>query len=189
MGQAQKQLSIKIFVPIVLIAIAWCMEIIDQLIFSGKFNLAMGPGSPFWTIFTAPFSHAGFEHLFANTVAFIPLSYLVLANSLKAYIAVWIFTLLLEIPIWLFWPIGGHGISGIVYALFGYLATIGFIEKRILSILLTIICFFLYGHFLTSLLPWNSPAGTSWVGHFSGFTAGIISAFAISKDDSEKQRI
>ena len=65
----------------------------------------MGPGTPWWTLFTAPFSHAGLGHLVANSLVFLPLSYLVLARGTHAYLAVWISVILLEIQIWLVWPV------------------------------------------------------------------------------------
>ena len=70
-----------IALPLILLGLAWLQELLDQLLFSGRWNLAMGPGTPWWTLFTAPFSHAGLGHLVANSLVFLPLSYLVLARA------------------------------------------------------------------------------------------------------------
>ena len=168
-----------IALPLILLSIAWLQELIDQLVFAGRWNLAMGPGTPWWTLFTAPFSHGGFGHLLANSLVFLPLSYLVLARSTRAYLAVWIAVILMEIPVWLFWPVGAHGLSGVVYGLLGYLVLIGFLERRPLAILLSLITLLLFSSALPGLLPWASPTGVSWIGHTSGFIAGLIAAKAV----------
>ena len=165
-----------IILPLILLGLAWLLTGIDQLLPSGRGALAMGPGTPWWTLLTAPFSHADLGHLIGNSVAFLPLSYLVLLKGLRGYLAVWIFVILLEIPVWLLWPVGSHGLSGVVYGLLGYLVIIGFLERRFLTIALSIISVVLYGSALPGLLPWVSPAGVSWIGHTSGFVAGATAA-------------
>ena len=170
-----------IALPLILLGLAWLQELVDQLIFGGRWNLAMGPGTPWWSLFTAPFSHQGFGHLITNSLVFLPLSYLVLARSQRAYLSVWIAVIVMEIPIWLFWPVGAHGLSGVVYGLLGYLVLIGFLERRPLPIVLSIIALLLYGSALPGLLPWASPAGVSWIGHASGFVGGLLAALAVHR--------
>ena len=104
-----------IVLPLILLGLSWLQEGIDQLLLGGRWNLAMGPGTPWWTLLTAPFSHGDLGHLIGNSIVFLPLSYLVLLKSLRGYIAVWIAVIVLEIPLWLFWPVGSHGLSGVVY--------------------------------------------------------------------------
>ena len=74
-----------IALPLILLGLAWLQELVDQVIFGGRWNLALGPGTPWWSLFTAPFSHQGFAHLITNSLVFLPLSYLVLARSQKVY--------------------------------------------------------------------------------------------------------
>ena len=174
-----------IALPLILLGLAWLQELLDQLLFAGRWNLAMGPGTPWWTLFTAPFSHAGLGHLVANSLVFLPLSYLVLARGTGAYLTVWISVILLEIPIWLVWPVGAHGLSGVVYGLLGFLVLIGFLERRPLAILLSTVAVLLYGSALPGLLPWASPAGVSWIGHASGFIAGLIAALVVRRTPGE----
>ena len=119
-----------IVLPLILLGLSWLQEGIDQLLLGGRWNLAMGPGTPWWTLLTAPFSHGDLGHLIGNSIVFLPLSYLVLLKSLRGYVAVWIAVILLEIPLWLFWPVGSHGLSGVVYGLLGYLVLIGFLERQ-----------------------------------------------------------
>jgi len=182
-------LTFRLCLPLFFVGIAWLQEIIDQLFFSGRWNLPLGPGLPWWGLLTAPFSHAGFGHLISNTVIFIPLSWLVLTKGIRDYIAVLIAVVVMEIPVWLFWPRGSHGMSGILYGLLGYLLLIGFLERRFMAILLSIICLILFGSYLTALIPGVSPAGVSWIGHASGFVGGVFTAFAISTRDSSENGI
>ena len=166
--------------PLILLGVAWLQELLDQLIGAGRWSLAMAPGTPWWTLFTAPFSHGGLGHLLANSLVFVPLSYLVLIQGFKAYLAVWIGVILLEIPIWLLWPVGSHGLSGVIYGLLGYLLLIGWLERQPLALALSLTTLLLYGSALPGLLPWATAAGVSWIGHTSGFLGGLLAALALS---------
>jgi len=108
----RRLLAPRVLLPWILLGVAWLLELLEQLIGAGRWTLAMGPGTPWWTLFTAPFSHGGLGHLLTNSLVFVPLSYLVLIRGFKAYLAVWIGVIQLEIPIWLLWPVGSHGLSG-----------------------------------------------------------------------------
>lgn len=167
--------------PLFVVGLAWLQELLDSMLFRGQWTLAYGPGSPWWTLLTAPFSHGGSGHLLANTLAFVPLSYLVISQGLQKYWAVWIAVISLEIPVWLFWPTGSHGLSGVVYGLLGLLLTLGLIERRIITLGLSMLALVLYGSSLIGLLPWASPPGVSWIGHASGFLAGVLAAFASAR--------
>jgi membrane associated rhomboid family serine protease len=125
---------------LLILAVAWAQELVDQLVFGGRWNLPMVPGGPFAGVFTAPFSHGGFGHLLTNSLLFVPLSWLVLLQGRRDYLAVWVGVIVTAIPVWLLWPTGSHGLSGVVYGLLGYLLLIGWLEKRPRSLLLSVIC-------------------------------------------------
>ena len=168
-------------IPLLLLGVAWGQELIDQLLFHGRWNLPMGPGLPLWGVLTAPFSHAGFGHLLSNSLVFVPLSWLVLSRGMRDYIAVWLGVLLVAVPIALVWPSASHGLSGVVYGLLGYLLLIGWLERRIVPILLGLLSLWLYGSALFALIPGVSPAGVSWVGHAGGFLGGVLAATAVQR--------
>ena len=178
-----KNIRLKIALPLVLIGIAWIQEIVDQMFFNGTLNLPIQPGGTIWGLFTSPFSHACRGHLVRNTLYFLPLSYLVLSNGLSHYIAVWGSVIVLDLFILLFWPLGGHGMSGVVYGLVGYLMAIGIVERRFLSLSLTVFAFITYSHWLPTLLPWLSPPGVSWIGHFLGFAGGVVAALGMFREE------
>lgn len=176
------RLGVTAMLPLLILAVAWGQELIDQLLFGGRWNLPMLPGGSFLGVLTAPFSHSGFAHLLANSTLFLPLSWLVLLRGRRDYLAVWIGVYGCAIPVWLFWPVGSHGLSGVVYGLLGYLLLIGWLEKRPLSLLLSLVCLVSYAAVLPGLIPLVSPAGVSWIGHLSGFLGGVLAAFAVYRE-------
>ena len=183
------EMVVRWLIPLLLLGLAWGQEVIDQLLLAGQWNLPMGPGLPLWRVLSAPFSHSGFGHLISNTLVFLPLSRLVLTRGSRDYIAVWIGVLLVDVPIALLWPAAGHGLSGVVYGLLGYLLLIGLFEKRIVPILLGGFTFWLYGSALLALIPGVSPAGVSWIGHAGGFVGGVLAAYAIHRDADHSAQI
>ncbi len=169
--------------PLLILAVPWAQEIIDQIVFGGRWNLPMVPGGPFLGVLTAPFSHGGFGHLISNSLWFLPLSWLVLAKSRGDYLAVWVGVYATAIPVWLFWHQASHGLSGVIYGLLGYLLLIGWLERRPVSILLSLTALIAYGGALPSLLPFLSPPGVSWIGHASGFAGGVLAVLAIHREN------
>jgi len=170
-----------LLIPVLILAVAWVQELVDQLLFGGRWNLPMVPGGSFAGVLTAPFSHSGFGHLLANSLVFLPLSWLVLVQGRRDYLAVWLGVILLAVPVWLLWPTASHGLSGVVYGLLGYLLLIGWLEKRPRSLLLSVLCLVTYGGVLPTLLPFFVPAGVSWIGHVSGFAGGRLAAWAVQR--------
>ena len=89
----------RLLLPLLILALAWGQELIDQLLFAGQWNLPMGPDQPWWGVITAPFSHAGFGHLISNSLVFLPMSWLVLSRGMRDYLSVWLSVLLINIPV------------------------------------------------------------------------------------------
>ena len=170
-------------IPLLIAAIAWSQEIIDQVFFQGTWNLPMGPGFPLWGVFSAPFSHSGFAHLFDNTLVFLPASWLVLSKGIRDYIVIWSFVIAFEIPVLIFSRSAIHGLSGVIYGLMGYLLLIGILERRPFAIMLSCICILIFGGSLFALIPAFSPAGVSWLGHSSGFSAGLLASWILYHED------
>ena len=175
------EIKASLLIPVVVLGIAWLQEGIDQLLFRGQWNLPMVPGGSALGILTAPFSHGGLGHLLANSTLFLPLSWMVCFKSKRDYLAIWLGVFITAIPVWLWWPNGSHGLSGVVYGLLGYLLLIGWLERRPFSLVLSLSTLLLYGGVLPSLLPVFTPAGVSWIGHASGFAGGLLAAAAVSR--------
>jgi len=181
--------GLNIFIPLLILLIPWAQELIDQLFYGGQWNLPMAPGGSFLGVLTAPLSHGGFGHLLANSLTFLPLSWLVLLRGRGDYLAVWLGVYAAAIPVWLLWPVGSHGLSGVVYGLLGYLLLIGWLERRILSLVLSLAVLLTYAGILPSLLPIFSPPGVSWIGHLSGFVGGMLAAWAMARQKLPDPRV
>jgi membrane associated rhomboid family serine protease len=170
----------RLLLPLYILAIPWAQELIDQMVFQGHWNLSVQPrtlaGLP--GIFTSAFSHAGFGHLIANSIAFTIFSWLILAKSKQDY---WI-TLLIGwvgggLLCWLLGPQAAHGLSGVVYTLFGYLLAIGWLEKRIWPLLISIFVFINFSYVIFGVLPLQF--GVAWWGHLFGLCLGLFSAYSV----------
>lgn len=163
-----------------LIAGLWVQEGADQLVFQGQldqFGIEPRAASTFWHVLTAPFLHAGFGHLIANTV---PLAVLTFMSALRG-VARFLAALLLIVLIGggLVWLLGRGGsvhlgASELVFGLLAYLLGVGWWERTPLAVGVAVAAFLLYGGILWGVLPAN-PA-VSWEAHLFGFVGGLIAA-------------
>ena len=176
----------KFFLPLQILAIPWTQEIIDQIFFQGQWNLPVHPrsldGAP--GIVLSAFSHADFAHLIGNSIAFAVFSWLILAKNKQDY---WITVLIGWLgggaACWLLGPSSAHGLSGVVYTLFGYLLTIGWLEKRFTSLLLSVFVLVNYSYFLWGALP--TQVGVAWWGHLFGFLLGMFAAYGVYREPKQ----
>lgn len=171
------------FLPLQILAIIWAQEIIDQVFFGGQWNLLLHPRrlDGLLGIFTSAFSHGGFPHLIGNSIAFATFSWLILLKSRRDF---WI-TLLIGwigggIACWLLGPNSVHGLSGVVYTLFGYLLVIGWLEKRFIPLLISVFVLINYSAVIWGVLPTQSMV--AWWGHLFGFVLGIFAAFGLYRE-------
>lgn len=182
-----QELGGRVLLPLYILAIPWAQELIDQLVFQGRWNLVVQPrtvaGLP--GILTSAFSHAGFGHLIANSIAFTIFSWLILAKSKHDY---WI-TLLVGwigggLVCWLLGPQAAHGLSGVVYTLFGYLLAIGWLEKRIWPLLISLFVIINFSYVIFGVLPLQF--GVAWWGHLFGLVLGVFSAYSVYRDPQKR---
>ncbi|HEY9877627.1 MAG TPA: rhomboid family intramembrane serine protease [Leptolyngbyaceae cyanobacterium] len=177
----------KALLPLQILAIPWIQEIVDQVLFQGRWNLPVHPrsidGIP--GIFLSAFSHANFAHLIGNSIAFVIFSWLILAKSKRDY---WITFCIGWIgggfANWLLGPQSAHGLSGVVYTLFGYLLVIGWLEKRFGSLLISAFVLINYSAFIWGVLP-TQPM-VAWWGHLFGFVLGIFAAYGVYREPTPK---
>lgn len=107
----------------------------------------------------APFLHANFAHLMANSPALFILLFMAFAvDFLAAIVAVLLITVLGGLGTWLFGsPYSVHvGASGLIFGLVGYLIFRGWYRKDMKSIIVSFLVFFFYGGLFFSLLTVNS---------------------------------
>jgi membrane associated rhomboid family serine protease len=132
-------------------------------------------------ILWAPFLHGSWKHLVANTV---PLALLGTILSLRGRTECGIVIVAgIFLSGGLTWLIGRNayhiGASGLIFCFFGYLASLALFERKIGTLLLSIVCILGYGGILRGILPTSSSV--SWEGHLAGFISGITLAWFSSR--------
>jgi membrane associated rhomboid family serine protease len=125
-------------------------------------------------IVAAPFLHADFAHLIANTGAFIVLGMLVAAVSRR------------------YWPVAAPntihiGASGLVYGYAAFLVAWGLVTRRASSILVAVLVVLLYGGLVFGVLP--TQQGISWQGHLFGAIGGVVMALVLSPRRQPARRL
>ncbi|HEY9736643.1 MAG TPA: rhomboid family intramembrane serine protease [Trichocoleus sp.] len=185
-GGALSRLKQNAMLPLMILAVPWVQEIVDQVAFRGYWNLPVHPRSldGIQGIFLSAFSHSGFPHLIGNSIAFAIFSWLILLKNRRDY---WI-TFLIGwlgggLACWLLGPGSAHGLSGVVYTLFGYLLVIGWLEKRLVPLLISVFVLINYSAFVWGVLP-TQPM-VAWWGHLFGFILGILAAYGVYREPGQ----
>jgi membrane associated rhomboid family serine protease len=126
----------------------------------------------------APFLHANFEHVTANSVPLILLGTFVLAAGTRRFLAATAFIAVVSgIGVWL---IGDPrtvvvGASGVVFGYLGLLVVRGVVERSWWNIAVALLIGLLYGWQLVGVLP-VVGSNISWQGHLCGLVGGMIAA-------------
>ncbi len=166
-----------------LVGIMWGLEILDTFVFRhGLDTLGILPRQAIGLrgILFAPFLHGSFAHLAANTVPFIVLGWLIMAQSISNFVTVSIICMLVGgFGTWLFGATALHiGASGVIFGYLGFLLARYYFDRRLSSGIIALFVGFSYGSVLWGVLP--SLPGISWEGHLFGFLSGILAArFAV----------
>jgi len=133
-------------------------------------------------VFTAPFLHRGIWHLVSNTIPLLVL--LTLLNHFypkKTIYVVSITVLVGGLLVWVFARKATHiGASGLVYGLVAFLIANGFLERKLIPILISIAVAFVYGGLIWGIFP-SMRSYISWEGHLFGAIAGVLSAFLLRR--------
>lgn len=130
-----------------------------------------------WGILFAPFLHAGFGHLLANTISLAIFGSLVMLRRTRDFVSVSLIAALTSgLGAWL---VGGAntvhlGASGVIFGLLGFLLSRGVFERRFWSIAGSVLALLFFGGALRGLFP--GVPGVSWEAHMFGFLGGILAA-------------
>ena len=116
-------------------AVLWVIEFYDQL--TGEWLDADGIVPRSWDgldgILWAPLLHGGFAHLAANTLPFVVLGFLVLANGIGRFVLVTaVIWVLAGLGVWLTAPYGSVtvGMSGVIFGWLTYLLVRGLLRPQ-----------------------------------------------------------
>jgi membrane associated rhomboid family serine protease len=165
-------------------ALMWVSEIVDAV--SGlrldQYGIEPRETDGLVGIAAAPFLHAGFGHLVANTLPFLVMGFVIaLGGALRVVLVTAIVALVGGFGTWLVAPdTTVHvGVSGIVFGYAAYLLSRGFFNRRALDIAIAVIVAVVWGGaLLGGLLP---QAGISWQGHLFGAIGGVVAARMLAR--------
>lgn len=168
----------------ILLGVVWLLEILDFLTLNSLDQYGVTPRRLYELddIFYAPFLHAGFVHLMANT---IPLAVLGFFAALRGIGRLATVSLLIVIVggagVWLFAPPNTVtlGASVLVFGYFGYLVARGFVDRRPADVIVAVVVVLLYGSMIFGILA--PQPGVSWLGHVFGFLGGIMAAWLLRR--------
>jgi membrane associated rhomboid family serine protease len=176
-------------VMLLLLAGLWFLELLDQL--SGNELDQLGiharevDGVP--EIFTAPFLHAGWDHLISNSLPFYVLGFLVLLSGLARWVASSLIIIIISgMTAWSLTP--PHtiilGASGLIFGWLTYLLARGIWSRRPAQVVVAVLVLLLYGGLIWGLFP--GSAGVSWQAHLGGAIGGVVAAWLLHRRASQQ---
>jgi membrane associated rhomboid family serine protease len=167
-----------------LLAGLWLLEGIDQAtgerldLYGIRAREVDGLGG----IATAPFLHAGWDHLISNSLPFWVLGFLVLLGGL----ARWLISSLISIvgsglAAWALTPTDTIivGASGLIFGWLTYLLARGLWSRSVAQIAVAVAVLVVYGGLIWGVLP--GAAGVSWQAHLGGAVGGVIAAWLLHR--------
>jgi len=175
----------KRFIPILLVtALCWLVFPINNLLFHGHltaYGITPRHVSGLPGILWAPFLHASYPHLLANTLPLLALGGILCARSRGEFLIVTVAGILLGGGLtWLLARNAIHlGASGLIFCYFGYLASLAYFHRSFGTLCLSVLCVLAYGGILRGVVPVS--AAVSWEGHITGLVAGVTLAWFVSK--------
>ncbi|AWS40442.1 rhomboid family intramembrane serine protease [Streptosporangium sp. 'caverna'] len=169
---------------IALVAVMWAVEVADYVL-PGEFDAY---GIRAWNpeglggIFLAPFLHAGFGHLMANSVPLLILGFLAALRGIARFLGASLIIIVVSgLGIWFISTPGSLtvGASGLVFGYFGFVVARGLFDHRALDIVIGIGVAIAYYSIIWGVLPGES--GISWQGHLFGLFGGVIAAWIVRR--------
>lgn len=167
------------------LAVLWVLEIVDTVLGGRLDAYGIQPHSlrGLDGLLFAPFLHAGFEHLIANSLSFAVLGFVAyVAVSALRFVAVILITALTSgVGVW---ALGSPdsivvGASGVIFGLLGFLLVRGLFVRSLASILVSVGVLLLYGGMLSGVLP--GVPYISWQAHLFGFVGGVLAAWLMRR--------
>ena len=165
---------------LIFIAAIWLVFILDLFLPLEKFGLIPRDGSGLFGIVTMTFLHADFQHIMSNTLPLVILLSLLAGSQADSKKIVASIIILGGFLLWIFGR--SHsihiGASLLIFGLVTFLLVAGFLERRTIPMMVSLIVAVVYGStLLTGIVPLQQ--GVSWEGHLMGGIAGAITAWVL----------
>ncbi|MBO4271838.1 rhomboid family intramembrane serine protease [Microbispora triticiradicis] len=169
---------------IVLVSAMWAIEILDYVENNrlDRYGIVAHEPDGLPGILFAPFLHAGFAHLMANSVPLLILGFVAAIRGIGRFLAASLIVILVSgMGVWLTSPPDTLtiGASGLVFGYFGFVVARGLFDRRALDIVLGVVVAVLYYSILWGALP--TQPGVSWQGHLFGLIGGVIAAWLLRR--------
>jgi len=171
-------------VVLALLAAMWVLEVVDVALDHRLDQYGIEPRDPdgLVGVVAAPFLHADFGHLIANTIPFVALGIIIGLQGVARVLAVTGIVLVISgLGTWLVAPDNSiHiGASGIVFGYATYLLARGIFNRDVIEIAIGLGVAAIWG---TALLGGLIPQdGISWQGHFFGAVGGVLAARVLAR--------
>jgi len=177
---------------IIIVTLLWIVFLINDIFGLHWNEYGMHPRNPegLLGIFTMPFLHGDYAHLFSNSVPlFVLLFSIFYFFYKKASLILLVTWFVAGVLSWIIGTEGIHiGASGVVYALAFFLVTISVLKQETKLMAYSLIIIFLYGSIVWGFFPQLFPdKHISWEGHLAGAITGIVLAFFYRKEGPEKK--
>lgn len=165
----------------IFIAIIWVAYFLDRFLPLENLGLVPRTLRGLTGIVAMPFLHGDFKHLLGNTIPLAVTMLLMAGSRANSGAIVAIIALLCGTGLWLFGRTALHiGASGVVFGLITFHVFAGIFEKRIQSVLISIVVGLLYASTLIQgVVPFQK--GVSWEGHLIGALSGAFVASLVSR--------
>lgn len=175
------------------LALLWLLEIMDTAQGHALDAYGITPRVPgeLRDVIPAAFMHFGFEHLAANSVPLLVLGFLAALHGLGRFLGVVSIIIVISgLGVWLVAPEYSNtaGASGVVFGLLGYLLIRGFVDRRLVDVLIGVGVAAAYGSLLWGALPMRVEEGVSWQGHLFGLIGGVVAAFYLRERRGQAPR-
>jgi membrane associated rhomboid family serine protease len=162
----------------------WALEVADYMVDGrlDEYGVRAHRIADLPQIFSAPFLHAGFGHLMANSVPFLVLGFLAAARGLTKFVVTNLLVIVVAgLGVWFTGPADMEtlGASILVFGYFGYLLGRGIFERHLADIAIAVVVVLLYGTMVLGVLPSNP--GISWQGHLFGMIGGVLAAWTLRR--------
>jgi membrane associated rhomboid family serine protease len=133
-------------------------------------------------IFIAPFLHGSWLHLLSNFLPFMVFGTLIGAQGIKRFWQLFILHIVSTgLLVWLF-ARGNSvhiGMSGVIYAFWGYLIVYGFVRGKMLHLIISLLMLIFYGGLVFGVFP--TRFGVSFESHLLGALVGAASGYYFAK--------
>lgn len=175
-GRLPRPWSGGVRVLLVMLAAMWAVEMVDALDSHGLDTAGITPRqtSGLVGILFAPFLHASFGHLIANTVPFVVLGLVIAREGARRLAVITALVALISgLGTWLTAAASTVtlGASGVVFGYATYLAARGIFSRRAGQLAIgVLVAMFFGGALLWGLVP---RAGISWQDHLFGAVGGV----------------